>query len=283
MIQGVNAADVEEKLELFKRYRMLDGFTLAKFSSYAFLFNLWLKNSWTKNPYLNGFIFWSIAIVAFMTIIIAAQRGPLLSLFITVVFFYFCKGKLGIKVLGATLALSCIISMFSTEIISFLSNHSLLIVERFLSISDDGGSGRFGSSESEYALAWRQIGNGPIWGTYFRTLLGSRIGNYPHNFILELLMTFGLVFTIPFLLLLWYVIKNCIYAIRNNMEIGALGLLFLFQFTEKLMSESLVLDTVSWVLMAMMLCINSIEDFEENDEDERKENDEEYYDNYEEE
>ena len=96
-------------------------------------------------------------------------------------------------------------------------------------------------------------------------------------------MTFGLVFTIPFLLLLWHGIKNCYYAIRNNMEIGALGLLFLFQFTEKLMSESLVLDTVSWVLMAMMLCINRDEDFDDNDDDERDDNDEEYYDNNEEE
>lgn len=282
MIQGIDA-DIEEKMELLKRYRMLDGFTLAKFSSYAFLFNLWLKNSWTKNPYMNSIIFGSIAVVAFLAIIIAAQRGPLLALFITVVFFYYCKGKLGIKAWGATLAFSCIISMFSTEIITFLSNHSLLIVERFMSISDDGGSGRFGSSESEYALAWRQIGNGPIWGTYFRTLIGSRIGNYPHNFILELLMTFGLVFTIPFLLLLWHCIKNCMYAISNNMEIGALGLLFIFQFTEKLMSESLVLDTVSWVLMAMMLCINRDEDFDDNDNEERDDNDDEYYDNNEEE
>ncbi|MBO4800376.1 MAG: hypothetical protein J5545_00670 [Bacteroidaceae bacterium] len=269
----LQAAKITEKHDLIKAFRMLDEISLAQYASEAFLLNLWLKDRWTKNLILNKILFWSIATLTFINVIVIAQRGPLLFLFVTVLFYLFCKGFFGIKTFLFILIVSCFAFLFSQELMSFLSE--FYVFKRFFSVVEDGGTGRFGSADSEFSLAWRQISDGPFLGSYFRTLLGSRVGNYPHNFILELLMTFGVVFTIPFMILLWYGIKNCMYAIRNNMNIAAFGLIFIYFFLLRLTSGTLFLDTEAWVAMAMMLYINQDGSGEESEDMEEEQSDEE--------
>lgn len=258
MIQTL--ASNEDKLELLNSFRMLDGISLAKYGAMAFIFNLCLKGKWSENYLQDTLIFWGVAFVSLSNVIITTQRGPLLFLITTVIIYFYCKERIGPITVFLVLSSALLFFLLSDIIIPWLASHVPHVFDRFFLIADDAASGRFGFKESEYALALRQISEEPFLGTYFRTTLGPREGNYPHNFILELLMTFGVVFTIPFLVLFLHAVKNTITALRLNWSIAPIGLIFIFFFSLHLSSESIAFNTESWVSMAMALCFNEYTD-----------------------
>ncbi|MBQ7442862.1 MAG: hypothetical protein IJS59_03215 [Bacteroidaceae bacterium] len=254
LMQYISSND--ERLEMLASLRMLDGISLAKYASMAFIFNLCIKGKWSEYHILNTLIFYGVAFVALSNVIVTTQRGPMLFLFTTVIIYYFCKERIEPRTVLVILYSAIILILFGDLIILWLASHVPHVFDRFFLIASEGASGRFGSKESEYALALKQISDEPFFGTYFRTRFGPREGNYPHNFILELLMTFGVVFTIPFLLLFLQAIKKAITAMRLNWNIAPIGLIFIFFFSLHLSSESIAFNTESWVSMAMALSFN---------------------------
>lgn len=234
-------------------YGMISSQMMGEFCSIAFLFNLTVRTKWTHNSIRNNTIFVVVSFFICLLLFLFSQRGPVLFLIVTLLLYFYAKGSIGKVLIITFLMVLLILYLFGDALSSIISKYELSLIERFLNIGEDGGSGRFGDEESEYNLALKQILQEPIFGTYFRTIIGSRIGNYPHNFILELLMTFGLAFTIPFLLICWKGIRISYYIIRNNLPMTAFCLIFLNVYACHLTSYTIANSNNMWLLLAMVV------------------------------
>lgn len=239
-------------------YGLVDALTIGQYSIMAFIFGYWARNEWTSNKIINSLIIWLMFLFTFILLLVLTQRGPILFFVITFLILFLVEKGINVHSLSLIVVSIWFLTIFYDELLSLISSISPEIVGRFLSILGDGGSGRFGDTNSEYYLAFEQISNNPYWGSYFRTLsgfVGGRYGNYPHNFVLELLMTFGVIFTIPFLWVTWCAIKNSYYAIRNHYTNGVWGLLLFNILLCHLTSYTICFDVHFWCSIALALSI----------------------------
>lgn len=236
-------------------YGLIDGQTMGDFISMAFLFNFYVRNNWSVNRLINQVIFWSISVMLILFLFILGQRGPILWMGVTLLFYYFSCGQLRKIIIVTTISIIGIVILFGGTISGLMEKYDITLIERFMNISEDGGSGRFGSSDSVYSLAYKQIMESPLFGSYFRITKGRFMGAYPHNFILEFLMTFGVIFTIPLLWILWYAVKNTYYACRYSEPLAIFCIIFINVYLCHLTSFTVVNSTNMWVLLAMALCV----------------------------
>ena len=134
----------------------------------------------------------------------------------------------------------------------FFENYMGGLVERVDVTIEDGGTGRFGSSTSVFATAQKQIEGGLLFGTYFRMISRFWYGTYPHNFILEMLMTFGIVFTSVFVPLFWKVIKRTTIIIQSGGVQALSAICFIYMFCASMTSGSVFLNTEFWIFLSMV-------------------------------
>lgn len=252
-----------ERFDL-SEHGLISPLTMSEFVQMAFVFNFFSRDWWSQSNHLNKLIFWLASISLFAMLLIYGQRGPVLWLGVTILFYYFAKGKLGKTLIISIVAVALVCVFFGGAIMSILSKYDITLIERFMTIGDDGGSGRMGSADSVYGSSFRQIMSGLLFGSNFRLTIGGYIGDYPHNFILEYLMTFGLVFTLPLLWLICKGIKISYYAIKRDEQLSVFCLLFLNTYLYHLTSFTVVNDTKMWILLAMVLCINPVKLYEKN-------------------
>ena len=236
-------------------YGLISTLTLSEFVQMAFVLNFFSRDSWTRNELLNKLIFWSASISLLVMLLIYGQRGPVVWLAASILFYYFAKGKLGKTMIVSVFAVTLVAVIWGDAILSMFSKYDITLIERFLSIGDDGGSGRFGSEDSVYGSSFRQIMSGLLFGSNFRLTVGGYIGGYPHNFILEFLMTFGLVFSLPLFWLIWKGVKKAYYAVKADAPLAVFCILFLNTYMYHLTSFTVVNDTKMWILLVMTLCI----------------------------
>lgn len=234
----------------------LDGFTIGNYMGLLFACNLFMWNKWTKNMKINLSISIAIGIVCFVIQFLVFKRGPIIFMISTFFFYLFARGVFSKKTIGLICIVLLVLSIGGDYILSLLSSISSSTIMRFTTILSDGGSGRFGSSDSEYVLAIKQILQDPIFGTYPRTLSVSRLGRYPHNIILELLMTFGLFFTIPIVILLWKAVKQSYFIIKNGGNETIFAIWFIYILSCRMTSGSIICDTNFWFCFAVVLCID---------------------------
>ena len=140
-----------------------------------FPFVLMLNSGKLKNVLVLFFI---------LMIMLSLKRSIFLSLFASLVSYYLMEGKLKQKFVFVLCF--CALMMF------FLFVENVPMLERFISIVDDGGSGR----NTIYLELWQIFSA----GTIFQMLLGNgirstvdAIGFFAHNDFLQLLIDFGLI------------------------------------------------------------------------------------------
>jgi len=240
-------------------YGLISTLTMSEFVQMAFILNFFARDSWSKSNGINKLIFWTASVLLLLMLLIYGQRGPVLWLTVTILFYYFAKGRLGKTVLISGLAVAAVVALFGDAIMGLFSKYDITLIERFLNIGEDGGSGRIGSADSVYNSAFRQILSGLLFGSNFRLTTGGYIGEYPHNFILEFLMTFGLVFSLPLFWLIWKGVKKSYYALKGDAPLSVFCILFLNTYLYHLTSFTVVNDTKMWVLLAMVLCVGTSE------------------------
>lgn len=148
-----------------------------------------------------------------------------------------------------------LIFVFSDDIVLLLfqSDFSSGLLERFSNIQNDGGSNRLGESDSEYVVALKQISENPFFGSYFRSLgKGFAYGHYPHNFILESLMTFGLLFSIPLMLMIYKAIVQALNSMKTT-TFSIVALMLIFFILCYLTSGSMFLANEFWLPLALTI------------------------------
>lgn len=246
---GMNSKEIE----LIIPQGFIDGLSMGSIVSLAFCCNLFVSEAWVKNKKLGYVVAIAIAIALFVIQFMMVERGPILALVLISLFYLYIKRIITPKYFVPVLLFMFFVYMFRGELLSLLSQVSSSTVEKFASTADDGGSGRFGDSDAIFPASMKQILESPVFGSYFRCFYGKYIGGYPHNIILELLMTFGFLFTLPFL---WVCYKACVIVYRSSGTRSPqllFGLLFFNRFLLHMTSGTVLGDNMFWLSLAIIL------------------------------
>ncbi len=242
--------DVEDATSI-KDNGLMVSFTLARYFAIAFFCHLSIGKTWFRDKDLSEMFFYIVGIILFVGLLLTIKRGPILSLVFTSLYCYFVKTKRNNLIL-TLIATSLLLIFFGNTIANVISRALPGLTERFLSIIQTGGSRRFGSSDSVFSLAINQIEDSPLFGSYFRILHGSFRGTYPHNFFLEMLMTFGFFFCAVFTPLFWKVVKRINILIRNGSIQALPASCFIYIFCALMTSSSVFLKTEFWVFLSII-------------------------------
>lgn len=238
--------------------------TLASTASNSLLLAMIFKDSFTKNKIINNII---LLIVFLATMSVwggLAKRGAILWFFVTLIIYLIFKSK-NIKVtLFKFLLILAAIYMMLPVVISIIENFSPFLAERVeMTLIEGHTSGRM-EEEGAYGYTIKQFMNSPIFGSYFRIVTPNLTwrGMYPHNIILELLITFGVVGLIPFLYFLKIIFiklrKSFCYDISNINSIEkVIGILFINTFFSLMSTGTILLYLPFWVNIAILLTISN--------------------------
>ena len=248
--------DLMDKKMLLEGEFIITSFRVAWYMVMAFFCGYSVKEEWSKNSIINNIIFYLSSLVFIIGLFITVKRGPILSFFAVcgLIFYFRYKKKLWLILLLC----ACGVLNFGSVFYDFLQDNASGLVDRFLAIDEGGGSGRFGSDDSVFSTALTQIKESPIIGSYFRLLRATYTdkGAYPHNIILELLMTGGLLLCIPFIVVIWKALRNDIRLLKQGGDQSLPVLCFIYVLMALMTSSSLLFKTEFWVFLAILCTYN---------------------------
>lgn len=230
---------------------IITSFKVAWYMVMAFFCGYLVKDKWSKSSIINSTVFYLFSVVFIFGLFLTSKRGPIMSFFAVLGFVLYLRYKM-------KSILICVfgVLIFENFVYDFLQANAFGLVSRFLLIED--GAGRFGSNDSVYSTAIRQIIESPVLGSYFRLLRVTYTdkGAYPHNIILELLMTGGLVLCIPFIIIIWKALRNSIGLLKLGKDQSLPALCFIYVLLSLMTSSSLLFKTEFWVFLAILCTYN---------------------------
>lgn len=251
--------DLMDKKMLSEDEFIITSFRVAWYMVMAFFCGYSVKEEWSKNSIINNIIFYLSSLVFIIGLFITVKRGPIFSFLAVCGLIFYFRYKNKKKLWLILLLCACGVLIFGSVFYDFLQDNASGLVDRFLAIDEGGGSGRFGSDDSVFSTALTQIKESPIIGSYFRLLKNGYIdrGAYPHNIILELLMTGGLLLSIPFFVVIWKALKNGIRLLKHGRDQSLPALCFFYVLLSLMTSSSLLFKTEFWIFLAILCGYNS--------------------------
>ena len=238
--------------------------SLSSAASNCLLLALIFKNSFSKSRSINNIILFIVFASTMYVWGNLAKRGAILWFFVTLAVYFILKSK-NIKntIIKCTILLGVIYLMLPM-LISVIENLSPFLAERLeMTLIEGNTSGRM-DEEGAYVLAVNQFNNSPFFGSYFRIVTTNPLwqGMYPHNIILELLITFGIAGLIPFI----YFLGKILSILRKSFSSDntgmvsiekVLGIMFLNIFFSMMTTGTILLSLPFWLNIAILLTINN--------------------------
>lgn len=240
---------------------------LASVSSNCLLLSFIFKDSFSRSKLVNNIIF-TVTFVATMFVWGSlAKRGAILWFIVILTIFYILKSRNVRKTLIKCFIIICIIYLLLPLTIAVIENFSPFLAERIESTLVEGNTSGRMDEEGAFILATNQFYDSPLFGSYFRIITNNTMwqGMYPHNIILELLITFGIFGTIPLLYFIWIIggkLRRTFrfnYAQRCSID-KVLGIMFLNSFFSMMTSGTPLLNLAFWFNIAILLTINNKND-----------------------
>ena len=233
-------------------FNIIGVFSLSAYIAYGITASISLFGKWSNNKFIDKSISYTITAISFISLLLIMKRGPILSILVTLLIYYFAihRNRFSIRqvmyVLVSILIIMCIIQYY---IIPNMGG----LVSKVNDMLEGNSSGRFGTSDSVYSCSLRQIADGLLFGSYFRLLDSTWYGTYPHNIVLELFMTMGIFLSIPFLIQLWK--SLCISYRFLTEQIGPVSimLLYIHTFFCLMFSSSLIFTTGFWIPLFIII------------------------------
>lgn len=243
--------------------------TLASAASSSLLMAYIFKNTLTKYKSLNNILLFIIFATTMSVCGDLGKRGAILWFFITLMLYFILKSKnIKLTVIKCTIILGIVYLTFPI-IITAIENYSPLLAEKLGSTVFEGDTSGRMDEEGGYAVAIEQFYRSPIFGSYFRhvTSIPTQQGMYPHNIILEFLITFGIAGLIPFLFFLWKILNTIRISLTSNKRSPnskekIVGILFLNMFFSMMSTGTPLLMLSFWFSIALLLINNNEEDNE---------------------
>ena len=257
----INTVGVVE-IQLDESITDISTLTLASTATNCLLLAIIFKNSFTKNKILNNAILVLVFLATMSVWGDLAKRGAILWFFVTLIIYVILKSK-NIKV---TIIKCCLIFAvvyhFLPTVLSAVGNFSPFLAERIESTLVEGNTSGRMEEEGGYEYAIAQFYESPMLGSYFRIVTTNPVwrGMYPHNVILEMLITVGIVGFIPFVYFIGKILSKLRKSFRNkpndNSIEKVLGVLFINIFFSLMSTGTILLYLPFWVIIAILLTIN---------------------------
>ena len=217
---------------------------------------------------INRFAVYFALVLGLLNLTLGASRGPFLSFVLITLLIVFTKYKTVKNSTLFNLKLFTWFSFFSILISLYLiPNFKKLEISLFnrilvsMGIKSDPyykGEERF----SEYESAWQQFIDNPIWGDKF---VDNALNSYPHNFILEVLMATGIIGAVPFIIMIFYLLKK-VYVLYSRIHIERWAIHYIIMtlsiLISFLLSGGLFVGVVFWSCISFILAMK-IEDTKE--------------------
>nr|WP_281372640.1 O-antigen ligase family protein [Mesonia hippocampi] len=197
--------------------------------------------------YIFGFI------LGFMGVFVSASKSPLLALIlVSLLFLFLWYGS--VKSLLLLLTLGIIIYVFFADILFFLNDiFKSSLIERILYAIEVGGDK---TREKYFATAFNEFIDNPIFGNAMLIQEYSISGNYPHNLILEALMSIGFMGGIT--IMLW--IAKCIRGFYLNCKKHSantwISLLFMQYLVFSMFSGNIFSNNLFWIFSVLVIGVN---------------------------
>lgn len=243
--------------ELYLPSGYISGLVMNGFVGLFMCCNLFLYNKWAKNKFLNYFIFISFLVIGLVLQALLVERGPLLFFAITLLITLIAKGILSPRY-GIIIALTLLLTyIFSEDLLALAHSWFPAISDKF---TDTTGAGRYGEG-SLTTVAIKQIMNHPLYGYHCRLTDSTWYGVYPHNVILELVMTVGVFIAAPIVVLLYKAFKQSYILIKYDCPESLIAILFIFRFLRLMTSGTIVTDIQFWFSFAFVLATIKYIDF----------------------
>lgn len=183
-------------------------------------------------------------------LLLGSSRGPMVAFILCsllIVFNYIRKGGFEIIILKFSGIIILVIgSLFLLN--QYMSKINLGSINRLMNMLDSGGQGE--ERLYTWTAAWNQFVGSPIYGDSF---VENLTFTYPHNIILEVLMSTGLIGFIPFSICIYYAFKKGIKLMNNENYI--VFIIFLYGFISILFSGSIFSSPAFWMSLALVFVV----------------------------
>ncbi len=238
--------------------------TLSSAASNCLLLALIFKNTFTKSKLINKIILLVVFAATMYVWGSLAKRGAILWFFVSLAIYYIAKSK-NIKItLFKVCAIAAIVYLSATFIINALEGIAPHLASRVESTLVEGHTSGRMEEDGAFAISIQQFKKYPMLGSYFRIVTSNPAwqGMYPHNIILEMLITFGIVGIAPFiyfLILIFIKIRESFMdkTIGNNATVKVAGIMFINVLFSLMSSGTLLLNLPFWICIAILLTANN--------------------------
>lgn len=213
---------------------------------------------------LLSILFSCVVIISVVYILfVGGERGPIIWAFVNLCICFYILSKKVFRYLICLAIISIFLFINIDMIIETLRPYVPRAAEKLeLTFKEGDTNGRFDMDNEEgstYIIGLKQFASSPIYGSYFRLITNHKVfrGHYPHNVFIEMLITMGLLGTIPFILLLLKAYKKVLKVIkRGNLQDSQLCCLaiFLGVFLQFQTTWSIVANAAFWTFFYIM-CI----------------------------
>lgn len=242
----------------------LSSLVLASSASNAMLFSVLFRPKWSNKNSFNKFCFILILLGGLYVWGVLAKRGAILWFFVTLMSYKLIISKKPSKTIIVLLILLFIVYLCMPLIIQLVSNFSPFLAERMAATFIEGDTSGRMNEGGGYFYGIRQFLDSPWYGSYFRLITGDRMwqGMYPHNLIIELLITMGILGIIPLILFILYIVRYIRKEFLNFIDRNqtAMELVFFVMLINTILlmmsSGTPLLNMNYWLIFAILLNIN---------------------------
>lgn len=181
-------------------------------------------------------------------LLLGSSRGPLAGFILCTLLLLLKNIRKGtfevifLKIVGITICIFVFISLFNL----FSGEINLGTYTRLTSMIDSGVSGE--ERIHTWSAAWSQFVSSPIYGD---KIVENYSYTYPHNLVLEVLMSVGLIGFIPFIMASYIAFRRSIYQLKYGSPLVAL--LFFYMLIGVMVSGGIITSPDFWMTFILIL------------------------------
>ncbi|QLY82225.1 O-antigen ligase family protein [Clostridium intestinale] len=230
---------------------LLIGYTMSALFPYNFIKLTHEKKLLSKLLYLV------LLIINVFIIFASGSKGSLVSIAVTFVIALFMYGvkkrKFTKYIVGFSSLAAVIVGVFVTKNLEFK-----IIFWRIASLFSSNFTTASSGRDIFYFKAISDFKESPVLGNgigYYAETMGSYV--YPHNIILEILETFGVVGIIAFSIIMIILLRNTFWLLKQkSLSYHVLAFLFVNVMVELMFSSSFLVHHQFWLLTTLILTLN---------------------------
>ena len=238
---------------------VVNGITLAftgeLLSLVSIIFLIFNPLNWSAN---HKYLLWGTTLLGIINLLLGASRGPLVSFILLLLYIIFSYLKLKhfsvVSILKFFSWLFGILLASLIFIVPIWNNLNLEIINRMTSFYTERQiGGKIEERDFEWASAWRQFVENPIFGDSF---VNDFDKSYAHNLFLDSLMATGVVGTILLIYLTYKSFSSFIKSSRSlKVQLLPIWITYLSILILSLTSGGLFVAFPFWIMLAVTIKI----------------------------